>query len=356
MTNTVKKLSLSGSKLTLGNIDPSKLRTSTTQKAVQVEVRRQDLPVKPVRELDTSAAVEAQDMIAGITEDDVRWGMEIARSSWRDNTARFLRRRTEVLGMIPHLILNKNGSSELSREMSAEMLDPNREITAWEKSVYQAAFPNYDDAHTATLCTPLGGRLILNWLSIFGMRSYADGASDLKELVEYSTLIEYWKTIYSLPDISVEPRPEPRPEPEKIAKMVLRTESTDRAQFKNRLLNDQRFMVICPLTKVTDTRFLIASHIKPFAACENRGERVDADNGFLLSPSADKLFDHGYITFTDEGVLMRSAKLGITGALLKSLGIDANAKVPIKSDRTRQYLAYHRTHVFEGERTKDKPL
>jgi hypothetical protein len=350
MVDGSRKLSLSGSKLTLASIDPATLRT----KPVQVEVRRQISSVKPIRKLDTSAAVEAQDMIAGVTEEDVRWGMEIARSSQRHNTARFLRRRTEVLALIPHLIMNKNGSSELSREMSAEMHDPNREITAWEKSVYRAAFPNYDDAHTATLCTPLGGRLIMNWLAIFGMRSYADGASDLKELVEYSTLIEYWKTIYALPDITVESRPEP--EPEKVAKMVLRTESTDRAQFKNRLLNDQRFMVICPLTKVTDTRFLIASHIKPFAACTSRGERVDADNGFLLSPSADKLFDHGYISFTDEGALMISAKLGIRGSLLKSLGIDMNARVPIKSDRTKQYLAYHRTHVFEGERTKEKPL
>ena len=48
-----KKLSLSGSKLTLGAIDASKLRTGTAvgagRKTVQVEVRRKRAPAAPSR-------------------------------------------------------------------------------------------------------------------------------------------------------------------------------------------------------------------------------------------------------------------------------------------------------------------
>lgn len=346
-----KKLNLSGKPLRLGGIDPTTLKAS--KRNVEVNVRTMRAPSAPVstaRKLDTSAAFEAQDMIAGITTADIAWGRMIARSTRGDNLSSYLRRRTEVMGMIPNLILI-NGSSELSREMSAEMHDPNRDITDWEKTIYRAAFPDYDEPHATTLCTPLGAKLIMNWLAIFGTKPYVNGTTNLEKLTQYATLSDFWmEQGYATPDMPEEPEPES----DRIAKMVLRTEGTDRNKFKNRLLYDQRFMVICPLTKVTDTRFLIASHIKPFAACEHRGERVDADNGFLLSPSADKLFDHGYISFTDEGVMMRSAKLGINGALLKSLGIDPNARVPIKSERTKEYLAYHRNVVFEGARTREK--
>ena len=55
-----KKLSLSGSKLTLGAIDASKLRTGTAvgagRKTVQVEVRRKRAPAAPSR---TPVAAEA---------------------------------------------------------------------------------------------------------------------------------------------------------------------------------------------------------------------------------------------------------------------------------------------------------
>ena len=48
-----KKLSLSGSKLTLGNVDASKLRAGPsvggTRKTVQVEVRRRRAPAAPQR-------------------------------------------------------------------------------------------------------------------------------------------------------------------------------------------------------------------------------------------------------------------------------------------------------------------
>jgi len=57
-----KKLSLSSGKLTLGAIDPSKLRAGPTvgagRKTVQVEVRRKRAPAAPSR-TQTPAAVEA---------------------------------------------------------------------------------------------------------------------------------------------------------------------------------------------------------------------------------------------------------------------------------------------------------
>ena len=41
---------------------------------------------------------------------------------------------------------------------------------------------------------------------------------------------------------------------------------------------------------------LRASHIKPWANCENDAERLDVFNGFLLAPDFDAVFDAGFIT------------------------------------------------------------
>lgn len=56
----------------------------------------------------------------------------------------------------------------------------------------------------------------------------------------------------------------------------------------------------CCLCGVKNTSLLNASHIKPWAISEDK-EKLDVDNGFLMCPNHDRLFDHCFITFTDEG-------------------------------------------------------
>lgn len=56
----------------------------------------------------------------------------------------------------------------------------------------------------------------------------------------------------------------------------------------------------CRVTGVTDTRVLIASHIKPWRDATN-AERISGYNGILLSPHVDALFDELLITFEDDG-------------------------------------------------------
>ena len=57
---------------------------------------------------------------------------------------------------------------------------------------------------------------------------------------------------------------------------------------------------------------LNASHIKPWAVCSDQ-ERLDTFNGFLLSPTYDKAFDNGYISFNDEGIILLSTEIGSEG-------------------------------------------
>ena len=54
----------------------------------------------------------------------------------------------------------------------------------------------------------------------------------------------------------------------------------------------------CRLIHVNHHKLLIASHIKPWRD-STATEKLDGNNGLLLSPHIDKLFDIGYITFAD---------------------------------------------------------
>lgn len=104
----------------------------------------------------------------------------------------------------------------------------------------------------------------------------------------------------------------------------------------------------CRLTGVMDLRFLRASHIKPWAQSTDT-ERVDENNGLLLTPSADQLFDHGWVSFRDDGRLIVSE--GLPERVKDRLGLDLQAGRHCGSFSAQQakFLAHHRDCIL-GER------
>ena len=391
-----KKLSLSGSKLTLGNIDASKLRAGSSvggaRKAVQVEVRRNRAPAAPVNVpwFITSEALRTGDITAGICAENIN-EVEIIinpmiRNEVFDPVA--LRKRTEVIRLIKGIKTTGDalGSTFLSKDLSPYHQE--NELTEEEKKFFSIAFPFFNEQR-ATLCSPIGAKVILNFLAVFGTEEYIEGGHEQRQasLVELNTYAQSLNIMHDAlaedPPAGVDrltaeeraptggmkvqaeviKRPQIDHKKELMSLLLdkpvktpeeMREEKKLRTMFKNRLINATNYRPVCPFTGISDVRFLIASHIKPYAACENIGEKVDPQNGFLLSPNADKLFDCGYISFTDDGVLMMSSKFGVNGSLMSSLGLKLNTKVLLKGDRCREYLAYHRAFVFEGVRTKVK--
>jgi hypothetical protein len=95
----------------------------------------------------------------------------------------------------------------------------------------------------------------------------------------------------------------------------------------------------CRLTGVSDKRLLVASHIKPWRYSSNP-ERLDGYNGLLLSPHVDKLFDRGWISFSDQGKIL-CAKQDIKKVMLRW---NLNPEMDVGSFKSEQraYLAYHR--------------
>jgi hypothetical protein len=100
----------------------------------------------------------------------------------------------------------------------------------------------------------------------------------------------------------------------------------------------------CRLTGLIDRRHLRASHFKPWCV-SNDDEKLDPDNGLLLSPHVHHLFDRGYISFTDDGELLVSKFLN--PVVLSDWGLTASIKPKAFSPKQRVYLDYHRTHVFQ---------
>jgi hypothetical protein len=88
-------------------------------------------------------------------------------------------------------------------------------------------------------------------------------------------------------------------EPEKLRLVKSRN---GQGLFKDRL---KEIELGCRITGLTDVKYLIASHIKPWAK-SNDFEKLDGNNGLLLSPHIDKLFDSGYISFEDRGSMILS--------------------------------------------------
>ncbi len=100
----------------------------------------------------------------------------------------------------------------------------------------------------------------------------------------------------------------------------------------------------CPFTKIDDVKLLIASHIKPWAV-SNTSEKTDSNNGFMLSPLFDKLFDKGYISFENDGQLKISDWLSATNKA--RINFSYNIADLHLTPQRQAYLDYHRKYVFK---------
>jgi hypothetical protein len=101
----------------------------------------------------------------------------------------------------------------------------------------------------------------------------------------------------------------------------------------------------CRITKVDQVEHLRASHCKPWRDANNC-ERLDGENGLLLTPNADHLFDRGFISFENNGDVLVSPVAHKES--LRRMGLDTARKVNVGvfSEGQRRYLSFHRDSVF----------
>lgn len=114
--------------------------------------------------------------------------------------------------------------------------------------------------------------------------------------------------------------------------------------FRDRIIEKYKH---CIITGIDDTRLLVASHIKPWRSSNNY-ERLDAENGLLLSPLYDRLFDIGLITFDESMNMLISSQLSKDNRQRMRLDdIHVNTKDIKISSAFITNMKYHRDKIFK---------
>ena len=106
----------------------------------------------------------------------------------------------------------------------------------------------------------------------------------------------------------------------------------------------------CAFTGISEPSLLIAGHIKPWAVSDNT-ERLSAQNGLLFTPTYDRLFNNGYISFYDDRKLLISPLLSKSTVSILGLEHGMEVEIPILGGSNRErrgYMKYHRENVFRG--------
>ena len=112
--------------------------------------------------------------------------------------------------------------------------------------------------------------------------------------------------------------------------------------FKQRVM---RIETRCRITGVDNPIHLLASHCKPWRDSSNE-ERLNGENGLLLTPSIDHLFDRGFIGFEDSGTLIISPVAHKPS--LQSMGVETERLINVGTftEGQRQFLDFHRNAVL----------
>ena len=107
----------------------------------------------------------------------------------------------------------------------------------------------------------------------------------------------------------------------------------------------------CRVTKVERLEHLVASHTKPWRDSTNE-ERLDGENGLLLTPTIDHLFDKGFISFEDKGDLIVSPVADRTSLVKMGIMPEEKVNVGVFSEGQRVFLEYHRENVLRMSRRR----
>ncbi|MBC5806030.1 MAG: HNH endonuclease [Candidatus Eremiobacter antarcticus] len=101
----------------------------------------------------------------------------------------------------------------------------------------------------------------------------------------------------------------------------------------------------CRITRVSNTAHLRASHCKPWRDSNNE-ERLNGENGLLLTPTIDHLFDRGFIGFEDTGELIISPVADQHSLNRMGVATDHTINVGPFSNGQKHFLEFHRNSVL----------
>lgn len=109
----------------------------------------------------------------------------------------------------------------------------------------------------------------------------------------------------------------------------------------------RRTMHECPLCGFAIGTLLVAGHIKPYAQCDDPYDAGNSENGLLLCPLCDRLFEDGdHITVdSSTGRVIYDSHVGAEPRL-RHLVDDAYLPSVYLTDERRAYLAWHNARFY----------
>ena len=99
------------------------------------------------------------------------------------------------------------------------------------------------------------------------------------------------------------------------------------------------------VTGVSNPIHLRGSHCKPWRDSSNE-ERLNGENGLLLTPTIDHLFDRGFISFDNSGELIVSPVSHAPSLNRMGIPMDRVINVGTFTDGQKHFLEYHRDSVL----------
>jgi hypothetical protein len=180
----------------------------------------------------------------------------------------------------------------------------------------------------------------------FDFVSYNNEIIDIRWHISYiNTVINSSDNIEALVTEAIKDLPIDTEQKETIREAITKIR-IGQSQFRSDLLSSDRDS--CLFTGINDPQLLIASHIKPWKESTN-SERLNVNNGILLTPTFDKLFDKFLITFNSNGTIRWSqTRLNEETRRKIKLGSVENENLVVEiNDYNREYYDYHR-RIFES--------
>jgi hypothetical protein len=115
------------------------------------------------------------------------------------------------------------------------------------------------------------------------------------------------------------------------------TSRVGQGAYRKRIIH--RWEYQCAVTGFNKLEVLIASHIMPWKDATD-DERLDVDNGLLLSPTYDALFDRHLISFEKNGSIILSDKIELDA--FQKIGITGKERLRLElNDGVKNYLDHH---------------
>ena len=219
------------------------------------------------------------------------------------------------------------------------LIDLSKTPTVDERGVEYAGYYRFDIESLTYLETPLDKNMIKSTYPLFNSFSQSKQIIPLECLDKLLTLLQMTNSILFDSDSSFIAEIENTNIVglEKAAFVKVRV---NQGMFRDKLLKKYSKCCLCG---VSDTSLLTASHIKPWAESDST-EKLDTENGLLLCPNHDKLFDGGWISFKPDGTIMISSVLQESDKIFMNVRDDMRL---VLSEKNKHYLQFHRDHIFK---------